>query len=128
MLHIYQSQTAFLHNREIAENNGVFAVRCRSLTSLTPKNSSFGPKPTADLATAAAAASALGGRGPKDRLINVQVYVVKGEFKGYMGTVKDTNGSTARVELVTNRKVISIDKSKLRRKKYVLHPALRVSY
>lgn len=50
----------------------------------------------------------------------MQVAVVKGEFKGYVGTVKDTNGNIARVELATNRKVISIDKSKLRRKKCVL--------
>jgi len=68
----------------------------------------------------AAANSPFGGsKGPKDRLINMQVAVVKGEFKGYLGTVKDTNGNTARVELATNRKVISIDKSKLRRKKWV---------
>lgn len=92
-------------------------VRCRALTSLTPKNGNFGPKATVDPVAAAAAQNSFGGRGPKDRLINMQVYVVKGEFKGYMGTVKDTNGSTARVELVTNRKVISIEKSKLRRKK-----------
>lgn len=73
----------------------------------------------ADPAAAAGNMNQLGGRGPKDRLINMNVTVVKGEFKGYEGTVKDTNGNTARVELVTNRKIISIDKGKLRRKKYV---------
>lgn len=99
----------------------MFVVRCRGLTSLTPKNSQFGPKqPTVDPAAAAAAASALfGGRGPKDRLINMNVWIVKGEFKGYMGVVKDTNGNVARVELNTTRKVISIDKAKLRRKECV---------
>ena len=59
------------------------------------------------------------GRGPRDRLIGIQITVVKGEYKGYMGTVKDTNGNMARVELLTNNRVISIDKAKLRRKKCV---------
>lgn len=53
---------------------------------------------------------------PKDKLINVRVWVVKGDYKGYMGVIKDTNGHMARVELSTNNKVISIDKGKLRRK------------
>ena len=58
-------------------------------------------------------------RGPRDRLINTSVVVIKGEYKGYMGTIKDTNGASARVELLTNNKVITIDKAKLMRKKYV---------
>lgn len=111
---------AFLHNREISENGGIFVVRCRALTSLAPTNN-LGGRQAPNPAVVAAASSPLGGgKAPKDRMVNMQVVVVKGEFKGYMGTVKDTNGNTARVELATNRKVISIDKSKLRRKKCVL--------
>lgn len=92
-------------------------VRCRALTSLTPKTNQFGQRPPVDPAAAAGNLNQLGPRGPKDRLINMQVTIVKGDFKGYQGTVKDTNGNNARVELVTNRKVITIDKGKLRRKK-----------
>ena len=54
------------------------------------------------------------GRGPRDRHIGLTVMVVKGPHKGYAGTIKDTNGNIARVELRTGNKVISIDKEKLR--------------
>lgn len=54
------------------------------------------------------------GRGPRDRLIGKLVAIVKGPHKGYAGTVKDTNGPIARVELQTGNKVITIDKTKLK--------------
>lgn len=57
------------------------------------------------------------GRGPRDRLIGVAVSVVRGPHKGYFGTVKDTNGPIARVELQTGNKVITIEKEKLHRRK-----------
>ena len=59
------------------------------------------------------------GRGPRDRLIGTQVMIIKGPSKGVAGVVKDTNGTLARVELLTGNKVISIDKSKLKRRRYV---------
>ena len=59
------------------------------------------------------------GRGPRDRLIGTQVMVTKGPSKGVAGVIKDTNGNLARVELLTGNKVISIDKSKLKWRKYV---------
>ncbi|KAI6123368.1 hypothetical protein EV401DRAFT_1277655 [Pisolithus croceorrhizus] len=37
VLHIHQSFLAFLHNRDVPENGGVFVTRCRSLALLTPK-------------------------------------------------------------------------------------------
>lgn len=55
------------------------------------------------------------GRGPRDRLIGVRVVITLGTFKGYIGIIKDMNGTTARVELNTSNKVISIHKDKLRR-------------
>ncbi len=57
------------------------------------------------------------GRGPRDRLIGVIVMVVKGPRKGYVGTIKDTNGNIARVELISGNKVIQIEKEKLKRRK-----------
>lgn len=59
------------------------------------------------------------GRGPRDRLIGTPVMVTKGPSKGVAGVIKDTNGTLARVELLTGNKVISIDKSKLKWRKYV---------
>lgn len=59
-------------------------------------------------------------RGPKDRHIGTTVTVVKGPHKGYVGTIKDTNGHIARVELRTGNKVIMIEKEKLYRRLYVI--------
>jgi transcription elongation factor SPT5 len=53
------------------------------------------------------------GRGPRDPHIGLTVNVTKGTHKGYVGAVKDTNGSIARVELHARNKVIS-DKEKLK--------------
>ncbi|KAB5588249.1 Transcription elongation factor SPT5 [Ceratobasidium theobromae] len=120
VLHIHQSTYAFLFNREIAENGGVFVTRARSLVSVAPK----GPGAGMDLSKMNPAMMGGGGmvgsgimtRAPRDRLIGVSVMVTKGIQKGYIGTVKETNGNLVRVELVTGNKVISIEKDKLRMK------------
>ena len=97
-------------------------TRARSLASLAPKGL---PKVGAlDLskmnpAVAAPQGGMVGsqiGRGPRDRLIGVHVAIIKGPQKGYYGTIKDTNGNLARVELQTSNKVITIDKVKLKRR------------
>ncbi|KAF9078067.1 hypothetical protein BDP27DRAFT_1310713 [Rhodocollybia butyracea] len=131
VLHIHQSHFAFLHNREIAENGGVFVTRARGLVSVAPKGSLAKLAPGTDLTkmNPAAAGGAQGpgaaggmvgsgamGRGPRDRLIGVNVVVIKGPHKGYIGIVRDTNGNIARVELNTGNKVVSIDKSKIHRR------------
>jgi transcription elongation factor SPT5 len=110
------------------ENGGVFVTRCRSLVSLAPRGA-IGARPGApglDLSkmNPAVGGGAVGGvvgsgamtRGPKDRLIGTHIVVVKGEYKGYLGTIKDTNGNFARVELHTGNKLITMEKEKLRRK------------
>ena len=56
-------------------------------------------------------------RGPRDQMVGMSVVVVRGPQKGLIGIVKDTNGPLARVELQIGNRVITIDKSKLRRKK-----------
>jgi transcription elongation factor SPT5 len=135
VLHIHQSFFAFLHNRDIVENGGVFVTRARSLASLAPKGNLV-KTPGADLSkmnpalgapTGGMVGSGNMGRGPRDRLIGVTVVVVKGTQKGYVGAIKDTNGPIARVELHTGNKVITIEKEKLYRKKSVLSfPYLRI--
>jgi transcription elongation factor SPT5 len=124
VLHIHQSYFAFLHNRDIIENGGVFVTRARSLASLAPKGnlakaggvdlSKMNPFLAAP--TGGMVGSGNMGRGPRDRLIGVAVMVIKGAHKGYAGTIKDTNGPIARVELQTGNKIITIDKEKLFRR------------
>jgi len=121
VLHIHQSFFAFLHNREITENGGVFVTRARSLTSLAPKNVLKPGAPDLSKMNPAVGAVSVGGfagsgsRGPRDRLIGTHIIIIKGTFKGYIGIIKDTNGNQARVELNTGNKVITIDKEKLKR-------------
>jgi transcription elongation factor SPT5 len=108
----------------------VFVTRARSLTSLAPKNVTGRPIGSTDLSKMNPAVGVgLGmappggtvgsqiGRGPKDRLAGVSVLIVKGPNKGHAGTIRDTNGNMARVELQTSAKVITIEKEKLRRRK-----------
>lgn len=123
VLHIHQSFFAFLHNRELTENGGVFVTRARSLVSLAPKQSLIVPKTGSDLskmnpalAMPAVSAAAMGSRGPRDRSIGTFVQVIRGPHKGYVGRIRDTNGNIARVELTTRNKLITIEKDKLMQK------------
>lgn len=55
-----------------------------------------------------------GGRGQRDKtLIGQTVRVAQGPFKGYIGIVKDSTETLARVELHTNCKTISVDRGRL---------------
>ncbi|KAG6337015.1 hypothetical protein ID866_2075 [Astraeus odoratus] len=124
VVHIHQSFFAFLHNRDIAENGGIFVTRCRSLASLAPKGNLV--KPGMDLTKMnphSAGGASTGGmvgsamtRGPRDRDIGALVAIVQGPQKGYIGVIRDTNGPIARVELHIGNKVVTVDKKKLRRK------------
>ena len=53
------------------------------------------------------------GRGQREYAVGAHVTVVKGNHKGYKGIVKDMNGPLARVELHTNSKTITIERTKL---------------
>lgn len=54
------------------------------------------------------------GRGARDNsLIGQTVRIAQGPFKGYIGIIKDATESLARVELHTNCKTISVDRSRL---------------
>lgn len=131
VLHIHQSFYAFLHNRDYPENGGVYVTRARSLASLAPKGnvlkpgvadlSKMNPAMSGGAMTGGMVGSGHIGRGPRDRLIGVTVIVVKGPNKGYVGAIKDTNGPYARVELHTGNKMLTIEKEKLKRRKWVFH-------
>jgi transcription elongation factor SPT5 len=56
-------------------------------------------------------------RGPRDRLQGMDVKIVKGQFKGHIGIIKDTNGPSARVEVSSKSKIITMDLDKLMARK-----------
>lgn len=105
-------------------------TRARSLVSLAPKGNLVKTagmdlskmNPALAPPTGGMVGSGNMGRGPRDRHIGVTVCAVKGAYKGYVGTIKDTNGTVARVELRTGNKVIMIEKDKLRERLCVALP------
>lgn len=120
ILHIYKGVFAWLRNREMTANGGVFTTRANSLTSTAPKTSNGG----LDLSkmNAAAMRTPQGqpgapngapqvGGGGRDRMQGKTVSIISGPHKGYMGIVKEVNGELARVELHTNMKTVTIKKS-----------------
>lgn len=120
ILQIYRSTFIWLYNREIQENSGVFVLRNRQITSAAAKT-----KATTDYSkqnpifNVQTAQPALVGRGPRDRLIDTHVVVVKGINKGMIGTVKDVNADKVRVELQSGNKMIVVPRSSLRKKECV---------
>ncbi len=46
-------------------------------------------------------------------IIGKTVRVIQGPYKGYVGIIKDATDSTARVELHTSCKTISVDRQRL---------------
>ena len=54
------------------------------------------------------------GRGGRDTsIIGKTVRIFQGPYKGYIGIVKDATESTARVELHSSCKTISVDRGRL---------------
>ncbi|KAI8970859.1 hypothetical protein BDB01DRAFT_900886 [Pilobolus umbonatus] len=138
ILHLYRN-LVFLHSREHTDNFGVWVTNTRSVVSATAaKNrsmvnpdtlkpqygnpSGFGRDGRGDTRGerggrgrgGAARGGFYGrGRGGRDNLVAKTVRIAQGPHKGYIGIVKDTTDTSARIELHTNSKVISVEKSKL---------------
>ncbi|CAG8479735.1 3134_t:CDS:10 [Paraglomus occultum] len=142
ILHIFK-HTAFLLSRDVSENGGVFFTRWKSLinknsTTTAPKldqinpavygnrqldrsqgqnrgfnNRGYGERGGYDRMRGKNGRGRGRGRGRKDHLIDQTVTIVKGPYKGYMGIVKDTTETMARVELHTDSRILNVEKAKL---------------
>ncbi|KAI9468509.1 MAG: hypothetical protein EXX96DRAFT_590896 [Benjaminiella poitrasii] len=137
VLHLYR-HLAFLHSREQTENYGVWVANTRSIISASARGRELStPKPQLQSSSlynngssrggrdnAAAVRGGRGGRGGgrggfygrgggRDNLVAKTVRISQGPHKGYIGIVKDTTDTHARVELHTNSKVLTIDKAHL---------------
>ncbi|ONH65538.1 Transcription elongation factor SPT5, partial [Cyberlindnera fabianii] len=121
VLHIYRS-FVFVYSKETAENNGVFVSDNMSISNVASKQGSIDKKESLDLTKMNPKFRNGGQMAPppvptkftgRDRTLNQPVSIRLGEYKGYRGIVKDTNGDIARVELHTKNKILSISKTKL---------------
>ncbi|OAV91011.1 hypothetical protein PTTG_04800 [Puccinia triticina 1-1 BBBD Race 1] len=124
VLHIYRSMYAFLHSHDTPETGGVFVTNARNLVSVAPKGSKKDTsaldltKMNPEMANrppvgGAMVAAGLGQRFKRDEDIGKLCYIIKGPNKGLQGIIKDINGLLARVELHTNNKTLTIEKTKL---------------
>ncbi|XP_060070304.1 transcription elongation factor SPT5-like [Ylistrum balloti] len=132
IMHLYRSY-AFLMSRMMTDNGGYFVCRTRHLVlagGAKQSTTSIGVAGFMSPRLSSPAHPASGGGTPgsgtpgrgrggggfsrRDReLIGQTVRIVQGPFKGYIGIVKDATDSTARVELHSSCKTISVDKTRL---------------
>ncbi|KZF26193.1 transcription elongation factor Spt5 [Xylona heveae TC161] len=127
IMHIYRSYI-FAHNREQAENAGIFVVRTTNVATVAAKGgrvtgaASHGPDLSKMNPAVQRNGGVNGGGGGamppprnfgRDRLLGKTVAVRKGPYKGLLGIVKDTTDTEARIELHSKSKVISVPKESL---------------
>lgn len=122
VLHIHRGWL-FVHDRNRAENAGVWSGRSTNVTVVAAKGgtvTSAGPdlskmNPALQQPKGPNGATSMGP--PKtmgrDRLIGKTVMIRKGPHKGLLGIVKDATDTDARVELHSKNKTISIPKDTL---------------
>lgn len=134
VLHIYRA-FVFLHNREQTENSGVFVCRATNVATIVAKGGRVAQSTGPDLSKMNPALlrnGASGGSnmmppptrvGGRDKTIGQTVTVRIGPYKGLMGIIKDATDNTARVELHTKSKTITIEKMKLGFREYVYLPS-----
>ncbi|XP_041365560.1 transcription elongation factor SPT5-like [Gigantopelta aegis] len=126
--HLYRSH-AFLMSRLMTENGGYFVCRARHLvlaggsrqSTTTVVNGFMSPRLSSPAHPSGGGSTPGAGRGrggmaggKRDRdLIGQTVRIIQGPFKGYIGIVKDSTEATARVELHSSCKTISVDRTRL---------------
>ncbi|PKS09862.1 hypothetical protein jhhlp_004485 [Lomentospora prolificans] len=126
ILHIHHG-FVFLHSHDINENAGVFVLRAANVNTVAAKggrvNASSGPD--LSLMNPALKRNQNGGpdgkMGPppvpkvlgRDKAIGQTVIIRRGGYKGLLGIVKDTTDTTARVELHTKSKTVTVPKDHL---------------
>jgi transcription elongation factor SPT5 len=109
VLHVHRGIYAFLHDRKLVEDGGVFVVRARQLVSDTPKGSKqVGQGLNPERFAAPAPVINAGSNMRADGRIHRKVAITRGNHKGYSGIIKDVTGMIARVELHTNAKIVTL--------------------
>lgn len=128
ILHVYR-HLVFLHSRENMVDYGVWISPTRSVISVAAKErpnisqqkrtqQPNGPNFRGGFDGRGRGRGGRGGffghgRGGRDHLVSKTVRITQGPHKGYIGIVKDSTDTMARVELHTNCKVVNVDKTKL---------------
>ncbi|GAA5969321.1 hypothetical protein JCM3765_001884 [Sporobolomyces pararoseus] len=124
VLHVYRSLYAFLHSRDIIENGGVFVAYARNLQSTAPRankpkqQSGMGMNPErAGMLQQIQPQAQTGNSFRPDGRIHRKVGIISGTYKGNTGIIKDVTGNTARVELHSVAKTVTIGLDRLKEQK-----------
>ncbi len=106
----------FMHSRTHQSNSGIFVVRARSCVLA-------GNKRGASQLTGTGYVSNVGeqkdnilrdSRNRHDELLGQTVKLIKGQYKGHAGMVRECLETTVKVELATKQKTITVDRDKIR--------------
>ncbi|KAJ1652847.1 transcription elongation factor spt5 [Dispira simplex] len=117
----------FVRSRDQTENAGVFVLPPQKVLAIGARPGSRSgdgalnsfPHPGAPNNRGRGARGRGGGvaffnrRGPRDPLLSATVMITQGPYKTYIGIVKEASGNSARVELHTNSRLITIEKAQL---------------
>lgn len=121
IIHIHRNWV-WLHNHESRENAGVFVTKTSNLMTVAAKGGrvAAGPDLTKMNPDVKRNANPNGSMAPppkqnfgRDRSIGQTVTIRKGGYKGLLGIVKDTTDLSARVELHTKGKIVTVPKADL---------------
>ncbi|KAI0020133.1 hypothetical protein F4780DRAFT_391727 [Xylariomycetidae sp. FL0641] len=124
IIHIHRS-FVFCHTNATTENAGIFVSRVSNVATISAKGGRVNATisgPDLNAMNPAKKLNPTGARGdmppPKmtfgrDKLLGQTVTIRKGGYKGLLGRVKDTTDTSARVELHTKSKIITVAKTDL---------------
>ncbi|CCE82201.1 Piso0_001914 [Millerozyma farinosa CBS 7064] len=121
IIHIYKT-SLFIKSNDILENLGIFVTNCMNVSTITTKGSivskNLGPdlnrmNPNLKLPNPIATTGLKTKIGNRDRLLNHDVIVNSGNYKGLMGKVRDADDTFARIELHSKSKTIKVSKNSL---------------
>ncbi|PVU86444.1 hypothetical protein BB559_006521 [Furculomyces boomerangus] len=105
---------AFVRSENVVENGGIFVSRVRNLAGSAPQKDNltpFGSRKQPQMQRQRQRPQpVIRGR---DQLLGKTVLITRGPFKGYMGVVKNSTATMAKVELYTSAKMINVERDKL---------------
>jgi transcription elongation factor SPT5 len=124
VLHVHQNYLWLRNRMLLNDNTGVFVVRSNGVNVTSAKGGRLLDSATPDLTKMnpdMMRKNPLNGNGMmppprmqgRDNLLGKHIRVKLGPYKGYMGIVKDTTQTTARLELYTKKNILSVDKAHL---------------
>lgn len=120
IIHIYKNYL-FIKLNEILENLGIFAANSMNVSTISTKGSMVSKNLESDLTRLNPNLklpkpinnAIMQRQGGRDKLLNHDVVVSGGNYKGLMGKVTDTDEQFARIELHTKSKRIKVKKTQL---------------